>query len=92
MRIIRYRDKQGGIAHAAQQSDGTALKLAGDIYHSPTLTNEKAEVAKLLGAFGVPGKMHRCVFTAGSRCGDDFYVCRLDGPAPLRGLSNRPRS
>lgn len=48
MRIIRYQDKQGGIAYAVQQADGTALKLAGDIYHSPALTNEKAEVAKLL--------------------------------------------
>jgi 2-keto-4-pentenoate hydratase/2-oxohepta-3-ene-1,7-dioic acid hydratase in catechol pathway len=48
MKIIRYQDKQGGIAHAAQQTDGTAFKLAGDIYHSSTLTNEKAEVARLL--------------------------------------------
>jgi len=48
MKIIRYQDKQGGIAYAAQQADGTALKLAGDIYHSPALQNEKAEVAKLL--------------------------------------------
>ncbi|HSY18226.1 MAG TPA: fumarylacetoacetate hydrolase family protein [Candidatus Acidoferrales bacterium] len=48
MRIIRYQDKQGGIAYAAQQADGSALKLAGDIFHSPALTHEKADVAKLL--------------------------------------------
>ena len=38
----------GNICHAAQQSDGTALKLAGDIYQSPKLTTEKADVTKLL--------------------------------------------
>jgi 2-keto-4-pentenoate hydratase/2-oxohepta-3-ene-1,7-dioic acid hydratase in catechol pathway len=48
MKIIRYQDSQGNIAHAAQQFDGTSLKLAGDIFHSPRITNEKAEVAKLL--------------------------------------------
>jgi len=48
MRIIRYQDKKGGIAYAAQQADGTALKLTGDIYDSPKVTAEKAEVAKLL--------------------------------------------
>ena len=32
MKIIRYQDKQGHIGYAAQQADGTALKLSGDIY------------------------------------------------------------
>ncbi len=48
MKIIRYQDRQGNICHAAQQSNGPALKLAGDIYQSPKLTTEKADVAKLL--------------------------------------------
>src|SRR6267378_4062640 len=48
MQIIRYQDRTGNIGCAAQQPDGTALKLVGDIYHSPKLTNEKADVAKLL--------------------------------------------
>jgi 2-keto-4-pentenoate hydratase/2-oxohepta-3-ene-1,7-dioic acid hydratase in catechol pathway len=48
MKIIRYHDQQRAIAYAAQQPDGTALKLTGDIYHAPQLTNEKAAVAKLL--------------------------------------------
>ncbi len=48
MKIIRYRDLQGGVGYAAQQSDGKALKLAGDIYHSPKTTDEPVEVAKLL--------------------------------------------
>jgi 2-keto-4-pentenoate hydratase/2-oxohepta-3-ene-1,7-dioic acid hydratase in catechol pathway len=48
MRIIRYQDNQGNIGHAAQQPDGTALKLTGDIYAGPQLTREQAEVARLL--------------------------------------------
>jgi 2-keto-4-pentenoate hydratase/2-oxohepta-3-ene-1,7-dioic acid hydratase in catechol pathway len=48
MKIIRYQDKQGVIGFATQQSDGSALKLDGDIYASPKITTEKIEVAKLL--------------------------------------------
>ncbi len=48
MKIIRYQDRTGIIGYAAHQADGTALKLSGDIYNSPKLTNEKADVAKLL--------------------------------------------
>ncbi len=48
MKIIRYQDREGGVGFAAQQSDGTALKLAGSILNSPKVTTEKAEVTKLL--------------------------------------------
>lgn len=48
MKIIRYQDAQGNINHAALQTDGTALKLTGDIYNSPQITKGKADVAKLL--------------------------------------------
>ncbi|MGH7993564.1 MAG: fumarylacetoacetate hydrolase family protein, partial [Limisphaerales bacterium] len=48
MKIIRCRDRKGNIVHAAQQSDGTALKLAGEIFGSPKVTPEKVEVVKLL--------------------------------------------
>src|ERR1700729_325796 len=48
MKIIRYQNSLGETGHAGQQSDGTALKLVGDIYQAPKLTTEKAEVAKLL--------------------------------------------
>ncbi|HEY4414158.1 MAG TPA: fumarylacetoacetate hydrolase family protein [Verrucomicrobiae bacterium] len=48
MKIIRYQDAAGGIGYAAQSADGSALKLAGDIYDSPRLTTEKAEVVRLL--------------------------------------------
>src|SRR6201989_1552235 len=48
MKIIRYQDKQGAVGFAVQSPDGSALKLAGDIYNSPQVTTEKVEVAKLL--------------------------------------------
>jgi len=48
MRIIRYQDPEGNIAHAAQQADGAALELAGGIFDNPEVTGKKADVAKLL--------------------------------------------
>jgi 2-keto-4-pentenoate hydratase/2-oxohepta-3-ene-1,7-dioic acid hydratase in catechol pathway len=48
MKIIRCQDSQGNIAYAAQQADGTALKLAGDIFNSPKVTSEKIQMTKLL--------------------------------------------
>ncbi len=48
MRIIRYEDNEGNIGCAAQQADGSALKLTGDIYANPTPTTERAEVARVL--------------------------------------------
>ena len=48
MKIIRYLNQQGEAGFAAQQADGSALKIAGDIYNSPQTTTEPADVAKLL--------------------------------------------
>ncbi|MEQ2009155.1 MAG: fumarylacetoacetate hydrolase family protein [Limisphaerales bacterium] len=48
MRIIRYQDSEGNIGHAALQAGGGALKLTGDIYSSPQLSRDKADVARLL--------------------------------------------
>ncbi|HXR46390.1 MAG TPA: fumarylacetoacetate hydrolase family protein [Candidatus Limnocylindrales bacterium] len=48
MKIIRCRDYDGNIVYAAQQANGSALKLLGDIFVSPEVTSEKVEVAKLL--------------------------------------------
>src|ERR1035438_8859409 len=48
MKIMRYQDPQGAVGYAAQQADGTALKLAGDIFNSPKVTAEKVTVARLL--------------------------------------------
>jgi 2-keto-4-pentenoate hydratase/2-oxohepta-3-ene-1,7-dioic acid hydratase in catechol pathway len=48
MKIIRYQDRQGNIGHAALQADGSALKLSGNIFNSPKVTTEKADVMKRL--------------------------------------------
>jgi 2-keto-4-pentenoate hydratase/2-oxohepta-3-ene-1,7-dioic acid hydratase in catechol pathway len=48
MKIIRCEDHKGNILHAMQSPDGSALKLAGDIYASLQPTSEKVEIKKLL--------------------------------------------
>jgi 2-keto-4-pentenoate hydratase/2-oxohepta-3-ene-1,7-dioic acid hydratase in catechol pathway len=48
MKIIRYQDSKGAIAHAALQPEGKALKLFGDIFGQPTVSNVPADVQKLL--------------------------------------------
>jgi len=48
MKIIRHQDRRGNVSHAALQADGSALKLAGDIFSAPQTTGERADVAKLL--------------------------------------------
>src|SRR6478735_5847306 len=48
MRIIRYEDKNRNIGYAAEQADGSIVKLAGDIYANPKPTTERGEVARLL--------------------------------------------
>ena len=48
MKIIRYSDSSGQIHHAAQQADGSVLAIEGCIFGSYTVTDRKADVAKLL--------------------------------------------
>lgn len=48
MKIIRYEDNKGNINYAAQQRDGSALKLNGYLFSSPQITSEKALIARLL--------------------------------------------
>jgi len=48
MKFLRYADAAGVIHHAAEQSDGSALRIAGDLYGSYQVTSEKAQIAKLL--------------------------------------------
>lgn len=48
MKIIRFLDHQGKAGYAAQQADGSALKLSGDPFHAPKPTGEPARVLKLL--------------------------------------------
>ena len=48
MKIIRYSDASGQIQYAAQQADGTALVIDGDLFGDYQVTDQKADVAKLL--------------------------------------------
>ncbi len=48
MKIIRYSVSSGQIHHAAQQSDGSALVIDGDLFGSYSVSDRKADVAKLL--------------------------------------------
>jgi hypothetical protein len=56
MKIIRYLDPQGHVGHAAQQPDGTALAIAGDIFAEYSLTDRRVEIAKLLAPIQHPGE------------------------------------
>src|SRR5580698_7787684 len=48
MKIIRFADPQGNIHHAAQQHDGSAKVITGDLLGKYTVTDRKADVARLL--------------------------------------------
>lgn len=48
MKIIRYLDFQGRSGHAAQQPDGTALAIDGNLFGEFCATDRLAHVAKLL--------------------------------------------
>lgn len=48
MRIIRYQDPQGAVQYGAQLADGPAFCITGDIFGAFEVTNERAQVSKLL--------------------------------------------
>jgi 2-keto-4-pentenoate hydratase/2-oxohepta-3-ene-1,7-dioic acid hydratase in catechol pathway len=48
MRIIRYQDAKGNVGYAARQKDGAAWRIEGDIFGEHRVTNERADVKKLL--------------------------------------------
>jgi len=48
MKIIRHSDASGHTAYAAQQPDGTALVIEGDLFGDWRVTERQAEVVKLL--------------------------------------------
>ena len=48
MKIIRYKDSQGEIKWAAEESDGNTLEIDGDIFNQYTVTQKQADVQKLL--------------------------------------------
>jgi 2-keto-4-pentenoate hydratase/2-oxohepta-3-ene-1,7-dioic acid hydratase in catechol pathway len=48
MRIIRYQDNKQQVHYAAQQPDGSARRIEGDIYGRYQVTDQAADVKKLL--------------------------------------------
>ena len=48
MKIIRYQDSKGTVGYAAQQPNGTAKKIVGDIFGQYQVADEAAEVKLLL--------------------------------------------
>ncbi|HUE72180.1 MAG TPA: fumarylacetoacetate hydrolase family protein [Pirellulaceae bacterium] len=48
MNIIRYADPQGQIHYAAEQADGSAMQIDGDIFGEYRVTSFKAHMAKVL--------------------------------------------
>lgn len=48
MNIIRYADPQGQIHYAAEQADGSALQIDGDIFGEYRVTSFRAHMAKIL--------------------------------------------
>jgi 2-keto-4-pentenoate hydratase/2-oxohepta-3-ene-1,7-dioic acid hydratase in catechol pathway len=48
MKIIGYLDSANVAHHAAEQPDGSALRIEGDIYGTHKVTSEKAQIKKLL--------------------------------------------
>ncbi|HTS19669.1 MAG TPA: fumarylacetoacetate hydrolase family protein [Verrucomicrobiae bacterium] len=48
MKFIRYEDHRDAIHYAAQQPDGSARRIDGDIFADHRVTDERADVKKLL--------------------------------------------
>ena len=48
MKIIRYHDSHGRTHYGAQQPDGSALRIEGDLFGAHHVTQEPADVHKLL--------------------------------------------
>lgn len=48
MRIIRYQDPQGSTHYGSESDDGSRLRIEGDVFGDYSVTDEAADVAKLL--------------------------------------------
>jgi len=48
MKIIRYQETDGSVRHAAQQPDGSALQIVGDIFGAFQVMHKPARIEKLL--------------------------------------------
>jgi 2-keto-4-pentenoate hydratase/2-oxohepta-3-ene-1,7-dioic acid hydratase in catechol pathway len=59
MRIVRYRDPSGDISYASEQSDGTFLRMVGDVFENLETSNQPAKIDQRLAP--VPIRMIWCV-------------------------------
>ena len=48
MRIVRFLDSLGQVHFGAEQGDGTALRIEGDVFANHTVTHQKVGIRKLL--------------------------------------------
>lgn len=48
MKLLRYADSRGIIHYGAEQADGSARRIDGDIYGTHSVTTETADVTRLL--------------------------------------------
>lgn len=48
MKIIRYQNSDGNISYGAEQPSGETRRIGGDIFSKYRVTNERAQIAKLL--------------------------------------------
>jgi len=89
MRIIRYQDPQGAVRHAAQQSDGSARQIVGDMFGAYEVTGEPARVEKLLApvapvAFFCIGLNYRRHAEEGKAPIPQFPVLFMKSPAAVQ--------
>lgn len=54
MKIIRYEDSAGKIHLAAEQPDGSRLRIEGELFGKHTVTREKAAIKKILAPVTPP--------------------------------------
>jgi len=78
MKIIRYSDSKGVIHYGSEQADGSALRIAGDIYGAHTVTADKADVARLLAPI-VPAQI-LCIGLNYGRHADETGAKRPERP------------
>ena len=89
MRIIRYQDPQGAPRYAAQQPDGSARQIVGDIFAAYEVTKEPAQVKKLLApvapvAFFCIGLNYRRHAEEGKAPLPQFPVLFMKSPAAVQ--------
>jgi 2-keto-4-pentenoate hydratase/2-oxohepta-3-ene-1,7-dioic acid hydratase in catechol pathway len=93
MRIIRYQDPQGAVRYAAQQPDGSARQIVGDIFGAHEVTQEPARVEKLLApvvpvAFLCIGLNYRRHAEEGKAPIPQYPVLFMKSPAAVQNPSD----